>query len=54
MSRANLETDRVHQFLQVVLEEVLIGGVAAPAVAQQQDRRRGGVAALADAVPVPA
>ena len=44
----------VHQFLQVVFEEVLIGGVAATAVAQQQDRGRGGIAALADAVPVPA
>ena len=31
-----------------------MGGVAATAVAQQQDRCRGGIAALADAVPVPA
>ena len=31
-----------------------MGGVAATAVAQQQDRCRGGIAAFTDAVPVPA
>lgn len=38
----------------VLFEEVLGGGVAAPAVTEQQNRGGMGIAPLADALPVPA
>ena len=53
MGHADRQPDRIAQTLQVVLENVLAGRVAAAAVAGQQNRSCLGVTLLADPIPVP-
>ena len=49
MRHANLTAQVVDQGLQVVFEEILMGRIAAAAIAQQQDGCGLGIATLADA-----
>jgi hypothetical protein len=54
VSHANFHTKLVGQLLQIVLEEILLGSVAAATVAQPQDRCCLGITPFANAVPLPA
>ncbi len=54
VSHADLDSDVVHQALQILFEKVLVGRVAAAAVAQPQDRRGFRVRLPAELIPVPA
>src|SRR5262245_49311708 len=51
---ANFHTELVGQLLQSVLEEILVGSVAAATVAQPQDRGCLGITPFANAIPIPA
>lgn len=53
VGHANLDAQLVDQFLQVGLEDVVRGRVAAARVTEQENGLRIGVALLADALPVP-
>src|SRR5262245_20239896 len=51
---ANFHAELVGQLLQSVLEEILVGSVAAATVAQPQDRGCFGITPYANAIPIPA
>lgn len=54
VGHADLDSQIVHQILQVLFEKILRGGIASAGIAQQKHGRGVRVTLFADAVPVPA
>src|SRR5438552_18917349 len=50
----NLHTNLISQLLHIMLEEILVGRVAAATVAQPEDGGRRGITPLPNTIPIPA